>query len=275
MLSKYDIKYLNFFSSILSLQITTAGILRGNLTNITAIDLANNLSLYINSITKTNVGNSEDDLEPKLVDEILGKLNSSLTISTSESFIMAQQIDQGRNLSVLGASFKRGSGGDIVSNTKDQMNDSSILVGATVNDRSLVGVKSLNILIIDKPIAYEKLGDWNHTKLASSVIVLTVERNPSLSNSTNVALYFQVLDEYKPNYNANYSCSYYDTKILKWNDAPCAVPYYNSTFKRYECSCNHLSTYALVWSRNITSCNSYTEIPQSDGTCKSKMKAQV
>jgi hypothetical protein len=274
MLPKYDIKYLNFFSSILSLQSITAGILRGNLTNITAIDLANNLSLYINSITRNNAGNSEDNLEPKLVDEILGKLNSSLTISTTESFIMAQQIDQGRNLSVLGASFKRGSGGDIVSNTKDQMNDSSILVGATVSDRSLDGITSLNILIIDKPIAYEQLGDWDRTKLASSVIVVTVQ-NPPLSNPTNVSLYFQVLDEYKPKNNPNYSCSYFDTDGSKWSDELCTVPIYNSNSKRYECSCNHLSIFALVWSANITSCNVNTQLLSTNGTCVSKADAQV
>jgi hypothetical protein len=155
------------------------------------------------------------------------------------------------------------------------MNDSSILIGATVRDRSLVGVKSLNILIIDKPIAYEQLGDWDRTKLASSVIVVTVERNPSLSNSPNVSLYFQVLDEYKPKSNPNYSCSYYDTGRSEWNDALCTIPSYNSNSERYACSCNHLSTFALVWSPNITSCNAATQLLASNGTCVSIAVAQV
>ena len=68
----------------------------------------------------------------------------------------------------------------------------------------------------------------------------------------NISLYFRVLDEYKPSVSATYLCSFYDTNTLKWNESGCTIPKYNQPFDRYECSCNHLSTFALVWSPYIT-----------------------
>ncbi|CAF4835498.1 unnamed protein product, partial [Rotaria sp. Silwood2] len=51
--------------------------------------------------------------------------------------------------------------------------------------------------------------------------------------------------------NANYFCSFYDATKLTWNEFGCTKPRYNLEFDRYECSCNHTTTFALIWSTTI------------------------
>ena len=53
------------------------------------------------------------------------------------------------------------------------------------------------------------------------------------------------------------------------------VPLFNALLNRYECSCNHLSTFALVWSPNTMFCNDDIEVLWTNGTCISKADAQV
>jgi len=241
-----------------------------------ATTIAKFLSLYVNSITSSNIlSDSESTLSPKQIDEIVEKLNESLIINSSKSFIIAQQLNPSENITDFGASFKRGVGGNIIKNTKVEIDDPSISIGALISNSSLVGVTSFNMLIIDEPISYKNLNDSNQTMLASSVIVVTVQGNSSLSNSMHISLYFQVLNEYIPNFNPNYSCSYYDKDTLKWSDSKCTIPTYNRNFRRYECSCNHLSTFALVWSRNITYCDTLTRVSYSNGSCIPKDVVQV
>ncbi len=271
---KYGIKYLHFlFYYLISLQKIAVDILR-NLTIATPTDIANALSLYINSLTDSNSSpNPDETLTPKEVDDIVGNLTGSFTKNTSESFIMVQQLNQGENITVLGASFKRDIGGNIVKNTKDEIINSNISVGALISDQSLEGATSLNMLIIDKPISYAKLDNSDHKKLVSSVIVVALQRNRSSTNLPYISLYFRVLNEYQPLDNAmySYSCSFYDMDASKWNDsADCTKPIYNTMFKRYECNCSHLSTFALVGSP----CDTDTEV-LDNGICKSKTVAQV
>jgi hypothetical protein len=131
------------------------------------------------------------------------------------------------------------------------------------------------MLIIDKPTTYENIDTSSNEILASSVIVVSVQRNSSSSSSMNISLYFQVLPDYRPSVDAIYSCSFYDLNRSRWNQSGCTTPLFNAPLNRYECSCNHLSTFALVWSPNITPCNAATELSLSNGTCVSKANAQV
>ena len=80
----------------------------------------------------------------------------------------------------------------------------------------------------------------------------------------NISLYFQVLNEYKPNVNATYLCSFYDTNNSKWNESGCTIPQYNQQFDRYECSCNHLTSFALIWLPQSSSINSTRTLDAQD-----------
>ena len=104
------------------------------------------------------------------------------------------------------------------------------------------------MLIIDKPTMYENIDNSSSNKsLASSVIVGAVQKAGSTSTLMNISLYFTVLSEYKPNVTAKYLCSFYDTNSLRWNESGCTEPTYDSIRDRYGCSCNHLTSFALIW----------------------------
>ncbi len=162
---------------------------------------------------------------------------------------MAQQPNQGGNVIILGASFINGIGGEVVtsSNQSDVIN-SNLSTAAIINNESLSDVTSLNILIIRDPTVYRNIDNSSNKTLASSIILASVERNNSPSTSINISLYFKAFDEWKPN-NTNVAeyCSFYDTNSSKWNESGCTKPVYNTTFKRYECTCNHLTSFALIW----------------------------
>ena len=184
---------------------------------------------------------------------------------------MAEQPKQ-QNLTALGVSFIPGVDGQVVRRTGNTSpNTFSITLGAVVTDSSLPNITSLNMLVIENPLEYQRIDDTT-TTLASPVIVVTAQKS-LMSPSINVSLYLQLRSNSKPSYEANLTCSYYDTSTRRWNSTQCTVPRNNSN--RFECSCNHLSTFALVWSRFTPSCNSQTEVTLENGTCSLKENVQV
>jgi hypothetical protein len=189
---------------------------------------------------------------------------------------MAQPIDPQTDVTILGAFYTQNVGGQIIdSSNENNIFNSNVTAGAIIYNGSLVDATFLSMLIIDKPTTYENIDNSSNQTLASSVIVVSLQGNSSSSSSMNISLYFQVLTNYRLTVNAIYSCSFYDLNRSRWNVTGCTVPVFNGPLNRYECSCNHLSTFALVWSRNITSCNAATELLLFNGTCVSKTIAQV
>ncbi|CAF3799054.1 unnamed protein product [Rotaria sordida] len=257
-------------------QIETVNILRNRTMNATAIIYA--LSLYLSSIANSNISSNPNYiLSASEIDEYIDSLdNVTLILNTNTSFIMAQQADQIANGTVIGGSFTHGIGGQILGvSTLNNTLNSNLTTAAFLSNESLVNVTSLNILIIDMPTTYENIDNSRDRHLASSVIVMAVKRNSSVSNPMNILLYFQVLNEYVPTVTSRYLCTYYDINGSKWNESGCTTPQYNTSFNRYECSCNHLSTFALIWSPYFVSCNSSIEVQLPNGTCISKSDGQI
>ncbi|CAF3263930.1 unnamed protein product, partial [Rotaria sp. Silwood2] len=242
--------------SKLEVQMNMVTILRNNTNNATAVAYA--LSYYFSSIANTNLSmNPNYILLPAEIEKFIDSLsNITLIINTNTSFMMVQQLSQHSNVTTLGAAFTHDIGGGIV-NTSNENNilNSNITAGAFLAYESLIDVTFLNMLIIDKPILYENIYNTSEKTLASSVIVIVRKRNNDVSTPINISLYFQVLKEYAPNHLAEYFCSFYDTMNSKWNESGCTKPRYNPTFDRYECSCNHLSTFGLVWVPKLITCN--------------------
>jgi len=189
---------------------------------------------------------------------------------------MVQEPYEGDYGIILGAFYTHDVGGGIIDSSNENNTYNTFLTAAAIIDNeSLIDVTFLNMFIIDTPTTYENIDNSSNKTLASSVIVVVVQRNSSMFIPMNISLYFQVLNEYRPTVDAIYSCSYYDTNNSRWNSSGCTQPQLNVQFNRYECSCNHLSTFALVWSRNIMPCDTVTGILFSNGTCIPKDVVQV
>jgi hypothetical protein len=165
---------------------------------------------------------------------------------------MVQSPIQGNDI-VLGASFTTGIGGTLVSNNnKGNVINSYLTTAAVISNESLSDVISLRMFIIAKPSAYRYIDNSTNKTLASSIILASVQRNNSSFTSMNISLYFQVIEEWKPNStNVDYYCSFYDTNHEQWNESGCTKPVYNTQFDRYECSCNHLTSFALLFLPNV------------------------
>ncbi|CAF4592479.1 unnamed protein product, partial [Rotaria sp. Silwood1] len=235
-------------ATISSQSVSAVNVLRSNTTNSTVI--ADALSLYISSSTNSNGSlNSTYTLTVNDIDDYVTSINNvNFTRSTNESMLIAVPPNQGDGVFVLGASFTRGIGGTVVStNNSEQITNTELSTAALISNQSLTGVTSLNMLIIDKPTKYENLDNSTEKKLASSVVVVVVNRNNVSSNQINISLFFQILNEYRPSGDVEYICSFYETSDLKWNESGCTAPQYNAVFNRYECNCNHLTSFALLW----------------------------
>ncbi|CAF3284716.1 unnamed protein product [Rotaria sp. Silwood2] len=234
------------------------------------------LSLYFHAIVNSNLpSTSENTLSPVEIDRYVNtSSNATLVMSRDTSFIMFQQLGELSTVTIVGSAFIRGSGGQVlnISDSGDVI-ESNFSAAATISSQFLAGVTSLNMLIIDKPTTYEKIDNSTNKSLASSVIVVAVKRNRNVSTPLNISLFFQVLKEYQPNVSANYFCSFYDTTQSTWNEFGCTKPRYNLAFDRYECSCNHTTTFALVWlpklplTRNLNAQDIASLIFQSISIC--------
>ncbi|CAF4317149.1 unnamed protein product, partial [Rotaria sp. Silwood2] len=234
------------------------------------------LSLYFHAIVNSNLpSTSENTLSPVEIDRYVNtSSNATLVMSRDTSFIMFQQLSGLSTVTTVGSAFIRGSGGQVlnISDSGDVI-ESNFSAAATISSQFLAGVTSLNMLIIDKPTTYEKIDNSTNKSLASSVIVVAVKRNRNVSTPLNISLFFQVLKEYQPNVSANYFCSFYDTTQSTWNEFGCMKPRYNLAFDRYECSCNHTTTFALVWlpklplTRNLNAQDIASLIFQSISIC--------
>ncbi|CAF0796546.1 unnamed protein product [Rotaria sp. Silwood1] len=215
-----------------------------------ATETSHALSLYISSITNsTTIQNQTHVLSVNNINNIVDNLNGvNLTINSNTSFLMVQHPNKGNNMIILGASFKRGIGGNIVDTLNEQnITHSFFSAAAIVSQESLDGVISFNMLIIDKPTGYEYVDNSTNKTLASSVIITSLRRNNSSLNSIIISLYFNPLDEYKRNDSGKYLCSFYDTNNSQWNESGCSNAQYNKEFNRYECVCYHLTSFALIW----------------------------
>jgi hypothetical protein len=191
---------------------------------------------------------------PTAIDDTVGLLNSSIIINTPNSFIMVAPSDQDKDV-VVGVSFQSNIGGQLIQNSnQSNIINSNISAAAIINLDSLIGVTYLSILVIDIPTYYNRLIHSMNKKLVSSVIVVKVQRNNSSFERMNISLFFTKQSDCISNDTliGKYSCSYYNTSTSSWDDSGCTSPIYNYLFNRYECNCNHLTTFALLFTTDTS-----------------------
>ena len=211
--------------------------------------MAQVLQTYFDATTPENVNNG---IGPAKVDEIVGYLNGSFEKNSTHSFIMATQPSEQGSITALGVSFRLNIGGSVISSTGTTgLDTSNITVGAIVSDPSLATITSLNMLVVGDPLEYKKIDDRDKT-LASPVVVAVAKRNTTPVKNISITLYFQIIDKWKPNTtNVRYICSFYDTNRSQWSESGCDAPAFNERYNRYECTCNHLTSFALLWLPDI------------------------
>ena len=200
------------------------------------------------------ISNSTYTLSLLEINSLLDNIsNQTLMKSTNDSFLMVQPPRRSNNTIVLGASFTRGVGGQIIQNTnEDSIINSPISTAAIISASYSTYITSLNMFIIGHPATYRSVDNVTNKTLASSIIVASAIRNLSYYTPIQISLYFQVIDEWKPNITGiHYLCSYYDTDTFQWDETGCTTPLFNTLFNRYECTCNHLTSFALLWLPNI------------------------
>ena len=235
------------------------------------------LSSYVAAVTNTIVSwSSGYVLTASEIDEFVSSIsNRSIALNSNTSFLVTQSLTQTTS-NLFGAYYIHNVGGGIVNSIKENnVMNPSVTAAAILSSESLMNATFVRIFIIDEPTTYKNIDVSNNKMLASSVIVVSVERNSFASTPMNISLYFRVSDGYRPVIDGIYSCAFYHLNSAQWNESGCTKPVYNILLDRYECSCNHLSTFALVWSPNRTSCNAFAQLSLPNGTCMSKTDAQV
>ncbi|CAF1579192.1 unnamed protein product, partial [Adineta ricciae] len=219
---------------------------------VNATTVGANLINYFESVANVTSTNSSYILTLNRVDQLVNNLNStSFTVNGTSSFLLVQTTSQNQSddVLVLGASFSPDAYGQVVNTqNRESIISSNISSAAIVSNDSIVNVKSMSIFIIDNPSLYKNVDNsTNDTLVISSLIVASVKNFPNRSSSVKIALYFTpALDSPQPS-NGTFLCSFYDTSMSRWNSSGCSSPTYNSDFKRYECSCNHTTSFALIW----------------------------
>jgi hypothetical protein len=211
--------------------------------------IADNLVDYFESIGNVST-NSNLILSAAQIDTLVANLaNISITVNGSSSFLMVQERNQSANVFVLGASFEGGMGGSIV-NTGNIGNivNSSVSAAAIVSNESLINVKSLKVFIVDAPTIYKNIDNsTDNLALVSSVIVAAVQGFNNIPTSLSISLYFKTLSGSPQPDNGTFLCSFYDTNNYRWNQSGCGSAQRNDVWDRYECACNHTTSFALIW----------------------------
>ncbi|CAF3504987.1 unnamed protein product [Rotaria sp. Silwood1] len=207
------------------------------------------LTIYYASIARSNFSlTSNRSLSPEEIDAKVKCLKDNIAINASTSFIMSALLHQSNDI-VVGAWFKMGVGGNYIndSNVNGILN-TNFSAAAIFRASSLINVTYLNLLLIDDPKDYRQLNDSRNGTVVSSVIVANLWYKNNESERTNRSLYFKKNNHSVENTsNNNFVCVYYDTNTSSWDETGCTKPHYNTTFDRYECSCNHSSSFALLW----------------------------
>ncbi len=210
--------------------------------------MAQALTVYYASIAYSNLSSiSPDHLTVSEIDNIVGRLEA-VDQNATTSFTMSMRLNQ-TNDTVVGASFISDIGGSKIldQNVSDSLNK-YFSVAAIFNTSSLTNVSYLDIFLIDVPNDYRLLNDSMNRTLNSSVIVAKLQKNNYTVDPIQIHLYFtKKFSDMKNETGGELFCAYYDTNRSSWNDAGCTKPIFDSVFYRYSCTCNHLSSFALIW----------------------------
>lgn len=221
-----------------------------NTTNDTAKSDA--LTQYIIAITNyTTTTNSTQPLNITVIDAIVSSLNLTYYQTTSsESILIVTRPTNCDNQTVIGALFRDDrSSGIIDSENKNTLDgDDSLLAAGYVDFIKICSnVSRFNILIINNPTVYRNASILSSEQLVSSLIMAKVNYGGTSDIEVAIQLYFQDNVNKEPRDSSEYVCGYFDDTTNKWNSTGCSLPKYDEGLHRYQCECNHFSSFGLIW----------------------------
>ena len=163
---------------------------------------------------------------------------------------MSQKPNQNNSVTVIGGSFasNTGFGGQIVNNkNKGDILKNNLSTSAIISEESLGVVTFLNMFIIPRSTSLKILNNVSNETLASSIVQVAVLRNGSTVTPMNITFFYPVPTNFNSTSEEDYLCSFYDNRINGWNQSGCTKPIKNTQFNRFECSCDHLTSFALIF----------------------------
>jgi hypothetical protein len=196
----------------------------------------------------TTEPNTSNILTPHDVDMVINRLNGTIERNLSKLFIMSLP-KKYKNDIIVGGLMNFESHSQVISNTtRQELINSNVSAAIIFSDDSLNNINAINVFILGNSTAYKNLYSSKNQFIVSSVITASVKKeNESL---INITLFFQVLyrdQSHNNDVNENYLCSYLDTNTSQWKQSGCYDTQYNELYDRYECTCDHLTSFALIW----------------------------
>ena len=190
-------------------------------------------------------------LTPGEIDRAISRIPANFSSnSTSEFFIMSQATNRNSSNPVIGATLSDSNGSIVVNTTRDRELAKTIKAGIIFNISS-ENISNVRAIIIEPGREYQNISHPGNGTVGSLVVVAyATDRLSQSVRNINIALYFRVNRSSLPQNtteNLAFVCSFYDNTMTSWNDSGCSSPRYNETFDRYECTCSHLTSFALLW----------------------------
>ncbi|CAF3739812.1 unnamed protein product [Rotaria socialis] len=260
-----------------SAQIYAISILYANSSSIT--EKADALSLYINSITNSNISsNSNNTLSINEINTLVGSLNGNYAAlnDTGSVLIITKPGDTDVQVKVIGVSYQENMGGTIVNvQNRDNVTSSNVSTAGIVTLSSLFYAASFNMFIINDPTPFENADNTSNRTISSSIVMSTIETMHNNRPAIDITLYFQVVKPPTTNGDVTYSCAFYDKNTSQWSESGCSPAIYNKRLDRYECNCDHLTSFALVWLPKPLGSSSNLTIVELNAQDKASIAFQV
>ena len=210
---------------------------------------ADALTEYIAAITNFSItSNTTNILSIAEMNTIVSDINANnLTSITSTSILVITQPECGSKTTVIGASAGGTSNSMVISTDNyNTVINKQLLAAGVVNFTGECKVNRFNILIINDPTIYRTSNSTN-TTVVSSIVIATIGTTGTSGVNVAINLYFENSTRVESNESGQYVCAFYDTNSTQWNQSGCFMKPYNTDLKRYECHCNHLTSFALIW----------------------------
>lgn len=224
------------------------------------LTLANNLT------TESNISKL---LTPKEIDDFVSRINSAISIGDNRSVVVVAQPVKQDGVWIIGGYLQEGTNERLVNNrTKQHVLNSRFTAGAILQFDDATVIDFLSILILGRPEPYRNLARTTNQTLVSPVLIMSAKKDGSLYPS-NIDLYFQLLPDVERDKLDRYQCSFYNSSTLMWEQTGCSPVRYNVEQKRYECSCNHQTTFALLFVPDLPSSSSLGAQEITSLTCLS------
>ena len=185
------------------------------------------------------------------IDHFIELLSTTISRSNNQSSVIFAKPIQRNGNQLIGVYLQPGKGEfEVTNKTKASVLASNFTAGVIVETESLEKIDFISVAIFAKVTAYQKLAESTHDTLVSPVLVMTAKKNNQPRRS-RIHLYFELLANQTRYEAERYTCSFYNTSDRRWESTGCSPVQYDAAHNRFECQCNHQTTFALLLLPNV------------------------